>query len=182
MDALYNIGLWCDLQTSISILNTCKSLWDRRQLFYQEKNLLWYNKPLINISSPEVNFYITNRQFTIFIEEEDEDGDIHVSYIYELNNSIKHLQRDDIMWKNQDFTFYIENCYMVIWYSPKIEFYSSRKEFLKSANSNINKIYIDIDLTKSIPVWTNYHSIPRIKYDRYEIRLNKNGNVVHKGI
>jgi hypothetical protein len=176
MDIIYNIGLWCDLKTSISILNTCKELWTRRKFFYHEKHLLWYHKPAIDIFSPEMNFYITNRQFTLFVNEDD---DIHVSYIYELNNSVKNLYKDDILWHTDSFTFYINNCYMIIWYNKSnIEFYANRQEFLK-LNTTIDDYYIGIDLNNSMPVWTKYESKPYTSYNRYHV-YSKNGKVVHK--
>jgi tRNA(Ile)-lysidine synthase TilS/MesJ len=65
-----------------------------RKHFYEQKHLLNYNRPILNIWTPEINYYVADKQFALFTD--DCTGEMNISLIYENNNTINNLFNEEI--------------------------------------------------------------------------------------
>lgn len=77
----------------IAVISSCRGMMKMRKHFYEQKHLLDYNRPILNIWTPEINYYVADKQFALFIE--DYTGEMNISLIYESNNTIDNIVNDD---------------------------------------------------------------------------------------
>jgi hypothetical protein len=117
IDVIYTIGLYVNFKRSIAIIGSCKALWERRKLFYIEKQ----NGKEINLWTPERNYYASCHQFIFGASYEGgcyvygNDKHIKVTEIYDYNNATKHLLED----MDYVMIFNITHRYIVIYYSKQ---------------------------------------------------------------
>lgn len=160
IDIIYTIGLYVNFMKSIAIIGSCKALWERRKLFYIEKQAL-LNKS-INLWTPERNYYASCHQFIFGASYSDYDDEhIQVTEIYDYNNVTKHLleDMDYVMIFNITHRFIIIYCMSGIW---KTELYHKIQDVHMSVENNLQDSsyrYIVIDLKDSILGYMKYDKI-----------------------
>jgi hypothetical protein len=190
-DILFTIGLWSNFETSTSIIRTCKNLWYRKRIFYKQKHLLWYSKPLLNIWNPEQQFYASSQRFTLFVDDLTEG--IEISNLYEYNNTVKHMI-DDVFGNDYIPTFYIEAKFLIVClvypkrqqgmiYDPWSCHFCSNdveiKNVLNEKKIDFNTIrYVIIDLSKITPCWHKFNDKPYMDYSMNDIYKNRKGDVI----
>lgn len=187
-DILFNIGLWCNLKKSIAIIASCKNMWLMRKEFYHRKHLLYYHKPSLEFWTPEQHFYASGQQFMLLIN--DITMYMEVSYLYEYNNTIKHLMQEI----DYDYTplFYIQKQWLVIYCNHALEndrdtdwsfdFYAQKEEMfnvIKNIKPTVGYVkYTVIDLSKSMPCWSRFNAQPLLNDYTEHIFQNSLGKIV----
>ena len=91
LDCIYQIALWTNFKTTISIIGSCKHLFSLRKQFYLEKQLL-NNEKTINHWTPEENYYASTKDFTIFNITDRFNTNVN---FHEVNYSLIRFLADD---------------------------------------------------------------------------------------
>lgn len=165
IDVIYTIGLYVSFKRSIAIIGSCKALWERRKIFYIEKQ----NGKVINLWTPERNYYASCHQFILganYEDNYDNHNPIKVTEIYDYNNTTKHILEDMV-----DYTmiFNITHRYIVIYNRQhhrsnlwEIELYNNTQDVHMSIENKIQDSsykYVIIDLKYSIIGYMKYDKI-----------------------
>lgn len=167
IDVIYTIGLYVSFKRSIAIIGSCKALWERRKLFYIEKQ----NGKAIHLWTPERNYYASCHQFILGASYEegyydyDDDKHIKVTEIYDYNNATKHLIED----MDYVMIFNITHRYIVIYHKPhrisriwETELYHKIQDVHMSIENKLQDFlyrYVVIDLKHSILGYMKYDKI-----------------------
>lgn len=80
------------MRRMVAMISSCRGMMKMRKHFYEQKHLLDYNRPILDIWTPEINYYVADKQFALFIENN--TGEMDISLIYEFNNTIGKLFND----------------------------------------------------------------------------------------
>lgn len=174
IDIIYMIGLYVNFRRSIALISTCKTLWERRKLFYLQKGNIWYpNAAEINLWTPEQNYYALDKLFIVGATAKDSYTNIHyerfhhikLTNIYDYNNATQHLINCDTT-----IIFKITHRYLVIY--GRLH-HVSGEEWKTEYYDNIQDVHMAVDnmiqsqeYTKSIIVDLKYSKIAYTKFNQ----------------
>ena len=156
LDCIYQIALWTNFKTTISIIGTCKHLFALRKQFYLEKQLL-HNDKTINHWSPEENYYASTKDFTLF--NISDDYKLYIKF-YELSNSLLQFMTDKsyrIIITKLSYQF------VCLWDEQILKYYDTLNEILLEELYLTGKVKRGhfVNLSKSKPcfaIWkTDYY-------------------------
>lgn len=192
IDVLFKIALHLPTPTKINrmrriiaVISSCSQMWNMRKYYYEQKYLIDYGEPILNFWQPEIHYYTANKDLYVFFN--DDTQFVRVSSIYEGNNTIHKMVKDDIT--NHDYAridvksriiaiirlnelLYIryKNSELDVKDNFNSEFYS----YVAGANYVYGKL-IFIDLSKSHICWSHKSPVESRTEDwTYHIELHKN--------